>query len=386
MSGIVAGTGETDEQFARRLQQQEMVTRAGGDEFGRNRAYQHPHVPLLNSSSHHGAEGDGNEARNRPEVMARGSGDGDGGNDELTRDQEEQRRRLNDRVSVCAILTVNVPQIIATLVVLSHHWDDAPVCDEIHQTRWNWWSSLSAIRMATYSAIIVYMVTFRRVLERSPEDWHQLNGFKNIVDALGLVWFVVGNMWLFGDDDAQSCDHPDRSPVYRLAAIMLLINYIQICLPCIIAFAMIPGFCFCMPCLIRIVARLHGGRFTQTRGATEQDISSLPEITIAAEHLTDGETSCPICLSELAVSESGRMLRCKHLFHKSCIDEWLVVNATCPTCRAPVIEGRDGSDGSGGSGGGETATNPLQERELELRTTQPTVDGSEPSGHGPDAV
>ena len=55
MSGIVAGTGETDEQFARRLQQQEMVTRAGGDEFGRNRAYQNPHVPLLNSSSHHGA-------------------------------------------------------------------------------------------------------------------------------------------------------------------------------------------------------------------------------------------------------------------------------------------------------------------------------------------
>ena len=84
-------------------------------------------------------------------------------------------------------------------------------------------------------------------------------------------------------------------------------------------------------------------------GATEQDISSLPEIVIAQEHLCDGETSCPVCLSDLAVGESGRMLRCKHLFHKSCIDEWLVVNATCPTCRAPVIEGREGSD-DGGNG------------------------------------
>ena len=384
MSGAVAAQNESDEQFARRLQQQEMGTRAGGANFDRDRSYHAPHIPLLNNSSHHGARASNNEHRNQPEGSTRNNSDENGGNEELTRDQDEQRRTLNDRVSVCAILTVNIPQIIATMVVLSHHWDDAPVCDEVHKMRWNWWSALSAIRMATYSAIIVYMVTFRRVLERRPDEWHHLNGIKNIVDAMGLVWFVVGNMWLFADDDAQGCEHPDRSPVYRLCAIMLLINYIQICLPCIIAFAMIPVFCFCMPCLIRIIARLHGGRFAQTRGATEQDISSLPEIVIAQEHLCDGETSCPVCLSDLAVGESGRMLRCKHLFHKSCIDEWLVVNATCPTCRAPVIEGREGSD-DGGNGDDSTA-NPLQERELELRVAQPTVDGSEPSGHGAENV
>ena len=55
----------------------------------------------------------------------------------------------------------------------------------------------------------------------SSDEWHHLNGIKNIVDAMGLVWFVVGNMWLFADDDAQGCEHPDRSPVYRLCAIML---------------------------------------------------------------------------------------------------------------------------------------------------------------------
>ena len=57
----------------------------------------------------------------------------------------------------------------------------------------------------------------------------------------------------------NNCKHADRSPVYRLCAVMLLVNYIQICLPCIIAVTMIPVFCFCMPCLIRILARLHGG-------------------------------------------------------------------------------------------------------------------------------
>ena len=369
---MAASQNESDEAFARRLQEEEMGVRPSGDTF-RGRSYNAPHMPLLNNSSHNGRAGG-----NRMDV-----GPSDEDDNDALNPQDEQRRRLNDRVSVCAILTVNIPQIIAAMVVLSHHWDDAPVCDGIHKMRWNWWSALSALRMATYSGIIVYMVSFRRILERRPEAWHQLNGFKNIVDALGLVWFVVGNMWLFGDDDAQSCDHPDRSPVYRLCAIMLLINYIQICLPCIIAFAMIPVFCFCMPCLIRIIARLHGGRYQQTRGATEQDIMSLPEITIAQEHLTaDGDNSCPICLSELAVGESGRMLRCKHLFHKSCLDEWLVVNATCPTCRAPVLETPE----QGGGSGGERVDNPLQERELELRTAQPTVDGSEPSEHGSDAA
>jgi hypothetical protein len=43
----------------------------------------------------------------------------------------------------------------------------------------------------------------------------------------GLIWFVVGNMWLFGDDE-NSCKHPERSPVYSLCISMLIINYIQV--------------------------------------------------------------------------------------------------------------------------------------------------------------
>lgn len=66
-------------------------------------------------------------------------------------------------------------------------------------------------------------------------------------------------MWLFGDDD-NSCSHPGHSPVYNLCLSMLIINYVQICLPCIIAILLIPVFCFCMPCLIRILARLQDPR------------------------------------------------------------------------------------------------------------------------------
>lgn len=53
------------------------------------------------------------------------------------------------------------------------------------------------------------------------------------------------------------CHHQLDSPVYNLCLSMLIISYIQICLPCILAAMLIPVFCFCMPCLIRVLARIH---------------------------------------------------------------------------------------------------------------------------------
>jgi E3 ubiquitin-protein ligase RNF38/44 len=398
-----AGREETDEMFARRLQQEEMGIAMNFNRGSQPEARHSQSSPLLLPGGQRQSRTGGTDANNNNNNNNNEDGE-DAVNVTL---HNEHRQRVNDRISLCAILTVNVPQVVACLVVLTHHWDDTPICDTLHNWRWKWWSFLSAFRMVVYSTIIIYMVHNRGYYETRLHEWHQLNSFKNIVDALGLVWFVVGNMWLFGDDEAQSCDHPERSPVYRLCAVMLLINYIQICLPCIVAFAMIPVFCFCMPCLIRILARIQGGRFAQTRGATAQDIESMPDVTISEDHLADGEASCPICLSELVVGESGRALRCKHLFHKTCVDEWLLVNATCPTCRAPIVEPAEGDDedaaaaaavartvtrgppggnnnsnvtnSDGGGGGSSTGGLPV-ERELELRTRGQLVDGSDNNG------
>ena len=66
-------------------------------------------------------------------------------------------------------------------------------------------------------------------------------------------------MWLFGDDD-NSCRNPTHSPIYNLCVSMIVLNYIQICLPCILAILLIPIMCFCAPCLIRLLARLQDSR------------------------------------------------------------------------------------------------------------------------------
>jgi hypothetical protein len=124
---------------------------------------------------------------------------------------------------------------------------------------------MSALRMFVYCAIVVVMYVWKAHWDARPRVNAQLHGIRNMIDALGLVWFVVGNMWLFGDDE-KFCARPNRSPVYSLCVSMVVINYIQICLPCIIAALMIPIFCFCMPCLIRVIARLNNTPVIQVSG------------------------------------------------------------------------------------------------------------------------
>ena len=107
-----------------------------------------------------------------------------------------------------------------------------------------------------------------------------------------------------------------------------------------------------MPCLIRVLARLHDPR-AQQQGATDDIIATLPLVIISRDHLRQNsgdENACAICLNEMVVGEEARILQCKHLFHKQCVDEWLRVNATCPTCRMSVLSGSGGGGGGGGGG------------------------------------
>jgi hypothetical protein len=44
--------------------------------------------------------------------------------------------------------------------------------------------------------------------------------------------------------------------------------------------------------------------------------------------------SCLICIENYKFNELKRILpKCKHCFHKKCIDKWLKKSATCPVCR-----------------------------------------------------
>ncbi|CAL0327938.1 unnamed protein product [Lupinus luteus] len=48
---------------------------------------------------------------------------------------------------------------------------------------------------------------------------------------------------------------------------------------------------------------------------------------------------CSVCLCELKEGDKVRNLKCKHTFHKHCLDQWLLQEyyATCPLCRKKLL-------------------------------------------------
>ena len=54
-----------------------------------------------------------------------------------------------------------------------------------------------------------------------------------------------------------------------------------------------------------------------------------------AEELEE-EHTCIICRDEMTVETTKRLPGCGHLFHKSCLREWLVQQQSCPTCRGDI--------------------------------------------------
>lgn len=43
---------------------------------------------------------------------------------------------------------------------------------------------------------------------------------------------------------------------------MICAQYAQICLPCIVAIMLVPVFCFCLPCFVRLLSAIHVKPYT----------------------------------------------------------------------------------------------------------------------------
>lgn len=65
-------------------------------------------------------------------------------------------------------------------------------------------------------------------------------------------------------------------------------------------------------------------------GLTSEELTSLPRFTVCS-----AGGSCSICLSALNEGDCARKLEsCGHVFHRPCIDLWLLRCPRCPLCNA----------------------------------------------------
>lgn len=69
-------------------------------------------------------------------------------------------------------------------------------------------------------------------------------------------------------------------------------------------------------------------------GMTPAAIRSLPGVGHYTEEMASKGLDCSVCLSSLAAGDHIRRLcGCRHVFHRPCIDLWLLRSAECPLCK-----------------------------------------------------
>ena len=351
------------------------------------------------------------ERRNREErrPLATPTGENDENSPRPTRGARRTRallRLLN--VSDPAMLfylalLVNVPQMSVVAVVFPLYWNaQQDHCDAALQRYWKVWGLVHALRLGATTVVAGLRWRFHREETGGQDETARrraavfVANARNSLDAVALIWFVFGNMWLLSgsddachrgedrDDDASSRGDPTKSPIYLVDVCMLAIQYAQICLPCVFAIAMVPVFCFCLPCVIRLLAALHEPGQTNQRGASRRAIADLPTIVYdETDHLNDDqeEPSCPVCFTNFQRGDRLRVLPCKHSFHQACIDEWLNRNASCPLCRRSILNNDDNNQNqdnqhdssSSSSEGGGNRRPPAGAIEMEPQLAEVTV-------------
>lgn len=181
-----------------------------------------------------------------------------------------------------------------------------------------------------------------------------LDHLKMGLDCFFAVWFVVGNVWIFGGHTTAD----DAPKLYRLCIVFLTFSCIGYAMP----FILCATICCCLPCIISVLGIRE--EFSQTRGATVESINALPTYKFklkndesvndqdqsagdagilaagtAKERVISGEDAvCCICLAKYGDNEELRELPCAHVFHVECVDKWLKINASCPLCKSEVGE------------------------------------------------
>lgn len=79
-------------------------------------------------------------------------------------------------------------------------------------------------------------------------------------------------------------------------------------------------------------ARMTGG------GLAPAQIKALGGTSNYGDNLDLVLEDCPICLNPVCVGDTIRQLGgCKHAFHRSCLDLWLLRSRECPMCKCRVL-------------------------------------------------
>ncbi|KTG41441.1 hypothetical protein cypCar_00031326, partial [Cyprinus carpio] len=88
----------------------------------------------------------------------------------------------------------------------------------------------------------------------------------------------------------------------------------------------------------------NAGQYNQKKrrlgDAAKKAISQLQVCTIRkGDQETESDfDNCAVCIEGYKPNDVVRILPCRHLFHKGCVDPWLVDHRTCPMCKMNILK------------------------------------------------
>mmetsp|Transcript_11623 Transcript_11623/g.19065 ORF Transcript_11623/g.19065 Transcript_11623/m.19065 type:complete len:281 (-) Transcript_11623:269-1111(-) len=167
------------------------------------------------------------------------------------------------------------------------------------------------------------------------------------------VWTTIGSYWLYASKRASDKCLPVGVPLY------FIITWQALSYTWVLIYTSLGGIAWVLE---RRLRRTEGslravedaetfarwGQVSQLLGYTvlannsfegldPKQIKKLPEVRASEIDLSE-ECECSICLTEIHPDDAVRQLSgCKHTFHRSCIDLWLLRRADCPLCKRSVF-------------------------------------------------
>lgn len=101
-------------------------------------------------------------------------------------------------------------------------------------------------------------------------------------------------------------------------------------------------------CTFYCAGRLRRARSTGQRAQQSPDITKvidqleLRTLKECDKEVGSNDENCAVCLEMYRPKDVARVLQCRHLFHKGCIDPWLLEHQTCPVCKWDMLKAAEG--------------------------------------------
>lgn len=136
---------------------------------------------------------------------------------------------LSERWNVVWIILIGIPCILATIIVLSIHWNDEYVCSAFITNFWILLPIINSIRILLYISLALYILINRQWMVENSIAFNNAKSFLYQTHRLGVLVlfmdvFLLYTMWLFDISSDENCIHLEQSTTYLLWYTLFIIR------------------------------------------------------------------------------------------------------------------------------------------------------------------